>query len=241
LVRDAQIAANFVERREIREPVNEPVAAWTNAAKEALRWRFRDVVHHVASGPLRRFARETVDFARAELLLAWQLRLQMVAQIAPVNEMRALGRNEGKAVLDPSAYGVRMHAQKPSGFRDDVALMDFDTAEVVPPRHASPAVFDERANVFHPPNRYARAELHRLGESAILDASPPRRAANGNRSPWREYRAKAKEAGLGEMRSGCALAFAFTFIEMSHIRLFFVSLCRRASCSIFLTMIEQLG
>ena len=164
----------------------QPVASRTDAAKETLRRGFWDVVHHVASGSLRRFARQTVDFTRAELLLAWLLRLQMVAEIAPMNEMRTLGRNEGKAVRDPSAYGVRVHAQKRSGFRDDVALMDFDTAEIVPPRHASPAVFDKRANVFNPPNGYARAKLHRLEESAVLDASPPRRAANGNWSPWRD-------------------------------------------------------
>jgi len=183
---NAQVPANSGERREICEPVNEPIAAWTNAAKEALRWRFGDVVHHVAGRPLRRFARETVDFTRAELLLARLVRLQIGAQIAPMNEMRSLGRNEGKAVLDPSAYGVRMHAQKRGGFRDDVSPMDFDTAEVVPPRHVSPAVFDKRANVFHPPNRYARAKFHGLGKAAVLDASPPRRAANGNWSPWRD-------------------------------------------------------
>jgi hypothetical protein len=125
-----------------------------------------------------------------------------------MNEMLAFGRNEGKAVLDPSAYGVRMHAQKRGGFRDDVALMDFDTAEVVPPRHASPAVFDERANVFDPPNGDARAKLHGLGESTVFDASPPRRAANGNWSSWRDDGVQAKEAGLGEMWIGCVLACA---------------------------------
>ncbi len=108
--------------------MNEPVATWTNAANEAFRGRFRDVVHNVAGRPFWGAARETKDFTRAELLLARLLRLQIGAQIAPMNEERSRTHDKGKTGRDPSDYGVLMHAQKQSRFRDRVAPMDFDAA-----------------------------------------------------------------------------------------------------------------
>jgi hypothetical protein len=78
--------------------------------------------------------------------------------------------------------------------------MDFDTAEVVPPRHASPAVFDKRANVFRSPDRHALAKFQGFRKTAILDACPPRRARDGNRAIWGEDGAKPDEAGCGEVR-----------------------------------------
>jgi hypothetical protein len=152
----------------------QPVASRTDAAKETLRRGFWDVVHHVAGRPFWGAARQTINFTRAEALLARLLRRQKGAQIAPMNQERSFFHDKGKAGRDPSAYGVLMHAQKLRSFRDFVALMDFDTAEVVPPRHASPAVLNKRANVFYAPSCYARAKLHGLGEATFFDARPPR-------------------------------------------------------------------
>jgi hypothetical protein len=52
--------------------------------------------------------------------------------------------------------------------------MDFDAAEIIPPRHASPAVLDEGADVLRPPNGNARAKLVRFGKAPVFDARPPR-------------------------------------------------------------------
>jgi hypothetical protein len=118
--------------------------------------------------------------------------LEKFAQVLAENQAWALARDEGKAGVDPSADAALAHVQKLCGFRDFVAPMDFDAAEVVPPRHASPAVFDERANVLDAPGGNPGAEFDRFGEAAILDARPPCRTAYRNGSIRRKDGANTK-------------------------------------------------
>ena len=115
-----------------------------------------------------------------------------------MDEERAFVFDEGKAAFDPSAHGKPARVQKLGGFRDCVAPMDFDATQIIAPRHESPAVLDERANVLDSPRGHAATELHGLGETAILDARPPCRAADGDRAVGGEDRGEADEAALWE-------------------------------------------
>lgn len=81
--------------------------------------------------------------------------------------------------------------------------MDFDAADVMPPRHASPGRFDERANVFYSPSSYARSEFDGFGKSTFFDASPPSGAADGNRSLWSQYGRETKKAGMRKLINIC--------------------------------------
>jgi hypothetical protein len=79
-------------------------------------------------------------------------------------------------------------AEQTCGLFHRVVAMDLGPARIAAPALHGSAVqlLDEGADILDLPGRGARPELYRLGKAAGLYASPPSRAAYGNRPIWRE-------------------------------------------------------
>jgi len=182
------MAANRPDLCLCDEAVNQPPAVRTQSAQKAAPSFAGDEVSNVIGRSFRRATAHAEHFAGATRLLLGLARLDEVAQVGPVNEKRSLPFNHGQAVVKPSRNGVLMHAQKRGGFRDAVAAMKFDAADVITPDHASLPAFDEGENVFGAPCRNAVAELYGFGETPVFNARPPSRARNRNRAIRRKDR-----------------------------------------------------
>ncbi len=68
--------------------------------------------------------------------------------------------------------------------------------------HLGGALFDQRADIFHPPGRDALAKLHRFRKAPILDTGPPGRLADRDRPVGCKNRQQAEKACLRKFSDG---------------------------------------
>jgi hypothetical protein len=169
-------------------------AGRANAAQQAARRRFRDVIGHVAGRAPGRLTAQAKELAGATCLLVGFARFEERANVLAVNEKRTLIVRRSESSRDPSTNRVLVRAQESGRFGYRVVAMDFDAAATVPPRHALGRLFDEVSDVLDLPRGSARAELHRLRKAPRLDALPPGRPSHRDRPARRQDRAKAKKS-----------------------------------------------
>ena len=100
-----------------------------------------------------------------------------------------------KSGRDPSTDRVLVRPDEGAQFADRVAVMELDAAVVEPPRHVLRRSFYKSADVLDFPGGGARPQLHRFGKATGLNASPPRRPTNRNRSPRGQDRGEPDKAG----------------------------------------------
>jgi hypothetical protein len=93
--------------------------------------------------------------------------------------------------------------------------MDFDAADIVPPRHRSARPLDQCPDILNAPDRNAAAEPHRCGKAAGFDAGPPCGFRDRNRSTRAKYRGYSDEALLG--KGPCLLGAPCGVIDRLHV------------------------
>jgi hypothetical protein len=163
---DLKIAPRQVDLVEVYSTMNGPLTCRTESDEVPSRRTSRSIFSYVAVRSFRSAATDAINLTGSQGLLARLLRLEEHAQSAAVKEIRSSFIDDWKAGSDPSPHGVCVNAEKSFDLGDRIAAMDFDTAAVVPPRHASPGLFDKGADVLDAPSSYSTAKLNWFRKAA---------------------------------------------------------------------------
>jgi hypothetical protein len=131
--------------------MNCPAAGWADADQITDRRGSRDKIGDVTVRTFWRSTSHAIDFAGPQRLLGGLAGRKERAKVSSMNEIRPSLLDKREAARDPPTHRVLMYAEKLGDLRHRISSMDFDAADIIPPRHRSPRPVDKSSNIADTP------------------------------------------------------------------------------------------